>query len=868
MILASSTYVIKMIVTIIGFRSHKLSKYEVKDGKLTLIAGRSGAGKSTIFQAVYWCLYANMRHVYPNGTKGKCEVTLEFEDVIVNRKKNPEQVSIQIGNDIFDGEQAQKMIEQRFGTKDLWSTTSYIQQNSRCGLLFGTNSEKLAIINELSFTNCDPAEVQQKINNTLKEVQNNLLISQDLLNKDVQMFNSEHNVRPCNVEHILSSDTCLELTNEFQSLNTEILTLNRKIHEVNLARSKLQMLTTELNRIRNEYEGINVEDTSHCQDQINSMEISIKNHNEYRSYISTINAIKSSLPNLDKYGSTVSTSMNAKDIPCYTTDVSDTCYILDETGNVTDNDIIEARRLKDSYEKYKHVKSILETDSIENEIKMFRDRIEELDVQVKFLKDSEAKQLKLKELQLLEDRLLIEEKKMASLFEYDPDVQDKINEVNMKLKSTTKLVCPHCENGVQYTGSYLVKCQKISDEEILDLKNKLIKYNSVLQSNTEHAKLEYSIVDLKKRILLQREVLEQSSNTNRDVFTQNAGTNSNDSVSASCTDTKSLALHANDLLNEKFKGMSINVLEGFKNGFMSKIMYLQSLGNVPKVEEPKCSVEYLQDLQLYQRLNERLKSIPVVPEPVGNEPSAMEIQKIREFVTQMKILEMKRDTIMTRIIEIENSVLQVSATITDEHDLRLNEVTRRCNEIKTSIDNHNYSSRLMSLYNQIQEKNKNVQTLHTHAQTVSALRANAIKVECDLLEETVQSINLHMESILQIIFEDPITVQLSLYKETKSTKQMKPQVNLSIAYKGGEYDSISQLSGGEGDRISLALILSLSLLSPSPILLLDESLAALDGVYRELCIKAIRFTVGSSKTVIAINHEDVEGLYDETIHLV
>lgn len=819
-----------MIVTIIGFRSHKSSRYEIKDGKLTLIAGRSGAGKSTIFQAVYWCLYANMRHVYPNGSKGKCEVTLEFEDVIVNRKKNPEQVSIQIGNDLMEGEQAQKMIDQRFGTKDLWSTTSYIQQNSRCGLLFGTNSEKLAIINELSFTNCDPAEVQQKINNTLKEVQNNLLISQDILNKDVQMFNSEHNVRPCNVEHILTSDTCLELTNEFQSLNTEILTLNRKIHEVNLARSKLQMLTIELDRIRDEYKGINVEDTSHCQDQIISMEVSIKNHSEYRSYINTINTIKSSLPNLDKYRST-------NDVK----DVSDTCCIKDATGNVknvTDNDIIEARRLKDAYEKYKHVKSILETDSIENEIKMFRDRIEELDVQIKFLKDTEAKQLKLKELQFLEDRLLIEEKKMASLLEYDPTVQDKINEVNMKLKSTTKLVCPHCENGVQYTGSYLVKCQKISDEEIFNLKNKLIEYNAVLQSNIEHAKLEYSIVDLKKRILLHRE--------------QDASTQSNNEL---CD-------------NEKFKGMSIAILEGFKNNFASKIMYLENLGHISEVEEPKLSVEYLQDLKLYQRLNERLKNIPIVPEPVGDEPNAMDIQKIRDHVTRMKILEMKRDTIMKRIIEIETSISDVTKLVTDEHDLRLNEVMRRCNEIKTSIDNHNYSSRLMGLYNQIQEKNKNVQTLHTHVQTVSALRANAIKVECDLLEETVQSINLHMESILQIIFEDPITVQLSLYKETKSTKQMKPQVNLSIAYKGGEYDSISQLSGGEGDRISLALILSLSLLSPSPILLLDESLAALDGVYRELCIKAIRFTVGSSKTVIAINHEDVEGLYDETIHLM
>ena len=142
----------------------------------------------------------------------------------------------------------------------------------------------------------------------------------------------------------------------------------------------------------------------------------------------------------------------------------------------------------------------------------------------------------------------------------------------------------------------------------------------------------------------------------------------------------------------------------------------------------------------------------------------------------------------------------------------------------------------------------------------------AIDAECSIMQQTVDSMNGSLADILLMMFDEPITVTISLYKTVKTTQKVKPVVNVAIFYKGCEYDSVLQLSGGEGDRISLGITLAFNMVTGCPILLLDETLASLDGNIRESCLKAIReFTIG--KTVMCIAHNDVEGLYDQVISL-
>jgi len=113
-------------------------------------------------------------------------------------------------------------------------------------------------------------------------------------------------------------------------------------------------------------------------------------------------------------------------------------------------------------------------------------------------------------------------------------------------------------------------------------------------------------------------------------------------------------------------------------------------------------------------------------------------------------------------------------------------------------------------------------------------------------------------------------VTLQLYKQLKTKKRTKPSVNLKIHYRGAEYDNVNQMSGGEGDRVSLGLVLALNRVSTSPILLLDECMASLNDALRESCLQSLRDSVpqgDGGKTILCINHEDVEGNYDDVIRL-
>ena len=104
-----------------------------------------------------------------------------------------------------------------------------------------------------------------------------------------------------------------------------------------------------------------------------------------------------------------------------------------------------------------------------------------------------------------------------------------------------------------------------------------------------------------------------------------------------------------------------------------------------------------------------------------------------------------------------------------------------------------------------------------------------------------------------------------LYKKLKTSENIKPIVNFDISYQGGKFDNIDQLSGGEGDRASIALTLALKRLSSCPILMLDESLASLDLDIKETTINSIRENI--TDTVIIIMHDGIEGIFDDVINV-
>ena len=132
------------------------------------------------------------------------------------------------------------------------------------------------------------------------------------------------------------------------------------------------------------------------------------------------------------------------------------------------------------------------------------------------------------------------------------------------------------------------------------------------------------------------------------------------------------------------------------------------------------------------------------------------------------------------------------------------------------------------------------------------------------LENNIENINTRLNSILESMF-DNLNIYIRLFKEVKGQKNKeKALVNFVVVMNGIEYPNFNYFSGGEKDRISIALTLTFNIILGSPILIFDEVFSSLEESKRIECLKAIK-KYSPGKILINVCHETIEGYYDRII---
>jgi DNA repair exonuclease SbcCD ATPase subunit len=149
---------------------------------------------------------------------------------------------------------------------------------------------------------------------------------------------------------------------------------------------------------------------------------------------------------------------------------------------------------------------------------------------------------------------------------------------------------------------------------------------------------------------------------------------------------------------------------------------------------------------------------------------------------------------------------------------------------------------------------------------LGALKLMVQKAESVALLATLDSINSHAQEYLECFFpEEPIVATLESFSQAKTSKKIKPSINISINHRGEEIP-YSCLSGGEKIRIVTAFNLALSELEPSPIILLDEVTANLDVELTENILECVKKNT-HGKIVIVIAHQCITGLFDDVMEI-
>lgn len=168
----------------------------------------------------------------------------------------------------------------------------------------------------------------------------------------------------------------------------------------------------------------------------------------------------------------------------------------------------------------------------------------------------------------------------------------------------------------------------------------------------------------------------------------------------------------------------------------------------------------------------------------------------------------------------------------------------------------------------MREKIAEAQRIEAKYMAIQRCFTKAVEAERIYLQTAVDKINVLLGQSLQKLFPDkPISVEISTTKALKTKpNQVSQRFDIKIFYNDSEYDSSKQLSGGERDRVSLALTLAMSATFGSPILFLDETLSSLDAELKSEAVMLLK-DLCKTKTCVVISHEETEGLYDNVLKL-
>lgn len=769
-----------MKVTIKNFRKYTKETVFTFDNSLNLIQGISGKGKTTIFEAVCWCLYGNLKKVVPVQTPGaKTCVQVDFNDISVCRQKKPELLFVLKNGKRYENIEAQSIINDYFGSQTIFETVNYVRQGELCRFLWSSNNDKLELIEKLAFSDDDPEHYISKVKAAISNKESENKTCEDQLTVQQANLNSLVSNYNLSIDEITNLSPSLQNT-RIQEIRDRIIQEKNKLHDLNyliqgyhLQLQKYEMYTTELNRLI----GLTGERNENF------------NHQE--------NLICNKIKDLEK----IRDLMNEKEK--LLRELEDSKKQLENLPEAQETDIELFQ------EKLAHLKFSEDLkkkkDTIERSLKVLHEKKNELLKKIPNDIPFHVTEEQIYQSQELENLLLkktsIEEKINKIHISSTPQeiktrLQETIAEIEKLKLLSNSYECPECHARLQVKNNKLVNCSVHIDGRTVTLTiNDYLKQQERLVAEEKllvmKENLENNLFDINRSI----ELLPKSQWSSVDLKTKKQIQDINEKIIE-------FEVSLGEIPNVILQDESISDIENKMNS-LKKIFY-QKTKLIGTIQNQK------------QRIDTLCNQLVSAQDPNS------------EIVFNKKVLEQ---------IQICKRLYQTKP-MTPEGDP--NEIEETITKLEEMIPKIQASNLLMeiNLLNEKMQKNKStLEQLHKIRNHIQSLRHTAF-------QHVLDTINQGLSDVLQWLFEEPIQVSIDTEKQLKSKKETRPSICFNIVHKNSEFNDYQMLSGGEQARLSLAFILSCCQLSSSPIVLLDEAMAHLDLSTREVCYKTMRHHSG------------------------
>lgn len=289
-----------MKITLTNFRCHKNLQLVIPNQGLIHLNGISGLGKSTIFNAIVYCLYNSIRSPCTYSERSCC-VLIEFEDVIVERKSGPAFLKVLYKNETYKNDEAQAIIDQLFGNQELFLLSSYIKQSSSNSIVSMKASEQTSFIENLVLNNEQTLKVKKRIKDNitqreseLSEIRNKLQIMQSQYEEKSEEYDSVKydesiDTKDYTVESIAEAIATLrekidKETKVYESMIQERDEMSDRLEEIKRQKLDRDRNLLEIESIESKLEEMKVYDLEEQSEVLHNLEKAMEQAKKYEEY--------------------------------------------------------------------------------------------------------------------------------------------------------------------------------------------------------------------------------------------------------------------------------------------------------------------------------------------------------------------------------------------------------------------------------------------------------------------------------------------------------------------------------------------------------------------------------------------------------
>jgi DNA repair exonuclease SbcCD ATPase subunit len=852
-------------LTLNNFRRWSNISLNFRLGEATLIKGVIGSGKSTIFEAIYWCLYGNLRSVTPHFKKKvRTSVTLSLprdnQELIIIRKNYPQELFVTWFNKTYDQDVAQSLINEWFGSEDLWLMSSYLVQKERNKFFNCTQQSKWNLLQEIAYQSENPENYFKIINDKYREKEvsyQNTLTTYDY-NYDQYQVNFKD--KKVNSKDLLDLDLVNNYRKEIKEKQDLLKQLQASEYQRKTTLILREQLISKLQKLLNDND---VKDI--LKPKLNHNLTNIFNDNvdnNWQAYLEFLQELRHKIINYNKL-----------------------CNEYQKYNNVTMPQIIydqkdyeKALQQELQYEQQEKIaaKYQLTYDKviIEKQISLCHEQINGQDY-LQLQKEKETfennilqwakEQDQLKFLPIPDKKEYVvnfDKQKLENIQIKIREVESELQQLNLELKDISHTYqCPQCQTYVFLVDDKL-QTTEISPD-ILDNKHNLQQLKE-----KELQKLKYDQLQLDKQHKLEIQKVQKAEKEYENLVLQAKLSNERMQMKKLEYDNKiSLAHKEVENINVKlqscivYNGTLLNKQQIIK--LQQKCYELEKINflSLPVVKSSEIH-NLLQEQQKFLRKQEyesQLLKLKVF-ENICLSDIDLELSSIKRFINDKQEYERNKQRKECEKKMYEDQLQ--SLILPKDASNKIQEIIEYVDLLQDKLAKNDVMTEKKKLYNKLTQDREQVMDIHNNLYLLSELQSYGKKAECYMLQSVVDNVNETLEEILMSLFQEPFEMNLELYKQPKSTKIEKPQVNFNITYRGAPYDGLRGLSGGEGDCASLALTLALHRLTGNSFIIIDESSSSMDEKMRETTLNYLK---SKKITALITLHQAVEGFFDNII---